>query len=33
MNSIKNDRAYYYYALKSLQESFIDPIKTVLKEV
>ena len=32
MNSIKNDRAYYYYTLKALQECFIDPIKTTLKE-
>lgn len=32
MNSIKNDKAYYYYALKALQDSFVDPIKSTLKE-
>ena len=33
MNSIKNDKAYYYYTLRALQESFIDPLKTTLKEI
>jgi len=32
MNSVKNDKALFYCRLKALQESFIDPIKTTLKE-
>ena len=32
MNSVKSDKAYFYYALKSLQDCLINPIKTTLKE-
>ena len=31
MNSVMNDKAYYYYSLKALQECFITPLKTTLK--
>lgn len=33
MNSVKSDRAYYYYNLKALQDCLINPIKSTLKEV
>jgi hypothetical protein len=32
MNSVKSDKAYYYYTLKSLQDCLVDPNKSVLKE-
>ena len=32
MNSVKSEKAYYYYSLKALQDCFISPIKSTLKE-